>query len=164
MCVWTPNTERCKVFLLTCIHGVLSGRLQRCCTATIRWQRTTRPVWHRTADWKQRHVTSSSHHAVLAIVTSVKWKRLYSQLTANPKAEALWRMMETAGMKTEWNVYQQAALIKCYIYIYRHEVFFKLVLKEIDELSPDLSFNYTEKYLPVFVHWALGFRSIFLQC
>lgn len=38
--------------------------------------------------------------AVLDSVVLVKWQ-VYSRLTANPKAEALCRMMETAGKKTE---------------------------------------------------------------
>lgn len=46
---------------------------------------------------KNTHFTIS-YLQVLAIVALMKW-RLYSQLTANPKAEALWRMTETAGEK-----------------------------------------------------------------
>lgn len=45
-------------------------------------------------------IFSLPQHTALAIVALVTW-RLYSQLTANPKAEALWRMMETAGKKTD---------------------------------------------------------------
>ncbi len=42
-----------RVVVLACIHGVLSGRRQRCCIATVRWQRTAHPAWHQTATWKQ---------------------------------------------------------------------------------------------------------------
>ena len=62
---------------------------------------------------KNTHFTIS-YLQVLAIEALVKW-RLYSLLTANPKAEALWRMTETAGEKQrERNIHKRQ------IYTYFH--------------------------------------------
>lgn len=77
--------------VLTCIRGVLSGQLRRCCTATGLWPTTTHPEWRQTTRERERSISVKR----LAAVDVKQWR-----LTANPKAEALWRMTETAGKKS----------------------------------------------------------------
>lgn len=77
--------------VLTCIRGVLSGQLRRCCTATGLWPTTTHPEWRQTTRERKRSISVKR----LAAVDVKQWR-----LTANPKAEALWRMTETAGKKS----------------------------------------------------------------